>query len=88
MESNRESTPCILPVFPVLVQEVRLVPAEGGGTAGLALYSPRAFLQKFSCPFSLRHPNDVFTFGIRDKKDSGQKPVGTEMKVSSELLAY
>ena len=87
MEGNRESTPYILSVFPILVQEVRLVPAEGRGTAGLALYSPRTFLQ-FSDPFSLRHPNDLFTFGVGDKKDSGQKLVGPEMKVSSELVTY
>lgn len=61
--------------------------AEGSETADLALYSPRTFLQ-FSGPFSLRHPNDLFTFRNRDKKDSGQKLVGTEMTVSSQLAAY
>lgn len=61
--------------------------AEGRGTAGLALHSLRAFLQ-FSGPFTLGHPNDLFTFGIRDKKGSGQKLVDSEIKVSSELVAY
>lgn len=63
------------------------MPAEVRGTAGLALHSPKAFLQS-SGPFSLRHPNDLFIFRIRDKKDSGQKLVGTEMKVSSGLVAF